>query len=167
MEKWLCMQQETRHECNKCTYKDLGLQFVPRMVHISWPVGYSHIAFTLLVRYHHAHALDVMDQRLHKEDQSSELSWGLWSGEKEEIMGVLAALHPCVCFVAVNYQPSMSYTVVSNTSDAPSLSHPPSLHHDKECVTHTVALPFTFKSILRQKKNYGKSKYFTMQKKNT
>jgi hypothetical protein len=33
------------------------------------------------------------------------------------------------------------------------------------CVSHTVALPFTLKSILRQKKkNYGKLKYFTMQK---
>jgi hypothetical protein len=27
-----------------------------------------------------------------------------------------------------------------------------------------VALPFTLKSILRQKKNYGNSKKFTMQK---
>jgi hypothetical protein len=33
-------------------------------------------------------------------------------------------------------------------------------------VCHTVALPFTLKSILRQKKNYGKFKYFTMQKYN-
>jgi len=34
-------------------------------------------------------------------------------------------------------------------------------------VCHIVALPFTFlKSILRQKKNYGKLKYFTMQKYN-
>jgi hypothetical protein len=32
-------------------------------------------------------------------------------------------------------------------------------------VCHTVALPCTLKSILRQKKkNYGKLKYFTMQK---
>jgi hypothetical protein len=37
------------------------------------------------------HALDVMhQQRLHKEDQrSSELSWGLWSEEKEEIILIL------------------------------------------------------------------------------
>lgn len=72
------MQQETRHLMqNKCTYKDLGLQFVPRVVHRSWPVGCSHIAlFNLLVWNHHA--LDVMHQRLHKEDQSSGLSWGLW-----------------------------------------------------------------------------------------
>jgi len=33
-------------------------------------------------------------------------------------------------------------------------------------VCRTVALPFTLKSILRQKKNYGNSKYFTMQKYN-
>jgi hypothetical protein len=33
----------------------------------------------------------------------------------------------------------------------------------KQGVCHTVALPFTLKSILRQKKNYGNSKYFTMQ----
>jgi len=31
------------------------------------------------------------------------------------------------------------------------------------CVA-TVALPFTLKSILRKKKNYGNSKYFTVQK---
>jgi hypothetical protein len=31
-------------------------------------------------------------------------------------------------------------------------------------VCHTLALPFTCKSILRQKKNDGNSKYFTMQK---
>jgi hypothetical protein len=36
----------------------------------------------------------------------------------------------------------------------------------KQGVYHTVALPFTFKSILRQKKNNGNSKYFTMQKHN-
>jgi len=30
-------------------------------------------------------------------------------------------------------------------------------------VCYTVALPFILKSILRQKKNYGKLKYFTMQ----
>jgi hypothetical protein len=35
----------------------------------------------------------------------------------------------------------------------------------KQGVCHTVALPFTIKkSILRQKKNNGNSKYFTMQK---
>jgi len=33
-------------------------------------------------------------------------------------------------------------------------------------VCHTVALPFILKSILEQKKNYGKFKYFTMQKYN-
>jgi hypothetical protein len=31
-------------------------------------------------------------------------------------------------------------------------------------VCQTEALPFTFKGILRQKKNYGKLKYFTIQK---
>jgi len=31
-------------------------------------------------------------------------------------------------------------------------------------IYHTVALPFTLKSISRQKKNYGNSKYFTMEK---
>jgi hypothetical protein len=33
------------------------------------------------------------------------------------------------------------------------------LHNNKnnECVSHTVALPFTLKSILRQKKDYGNS----------
>jgi hypothetical protein len=36
----------------------------------------------------------------------------------------------------------------------------------KQGVGHTVALPLTFTSILRQKKNYGNSKYFTMQKYN-
>jgi hypothetical protein len=65
-------------------------------------------------------------------------------------MGVLAAVRPCVCFVAANYQPSMSYSLYTS-EDAPSPSHPPSLHPYKECVTHTVALPFTLKSILRQK----------------
>jgi len=33
-------------------------------------------------------------------------------------------------------------------------------------VIHTVALPFTLKSILMQSKHYGNSKYFTMQKHN-
>jgi hypothetical protein len=33
-------------------------------------------------------------------------------------------------------------------------------------VCHTVSLPFTFKSILRQKKKYGNSNIFTMQKYN-
>jgi len=33
-------------------------------------------------------------------------------------------------------------------------------------VFHNVALPFTLKSILMQNKNYGNSKYFTMQKNN-
>jgi len=33
-------------------------------------------------------------------------------------------------------------------------------------VCHTVALPFTLKSILRQKKKNWKLKYFTMQKYN-
>jgi len=37
---------------------------------------------------------------------------------------------------------------------------------NKGCVTHTVALPFILKSILMQNKNYGKFKYFTMQKYN-
>jgi hypothetical protein len=37
-------------------------------------------------------------------------------------------------------------------------------HKRNKGVCHTVALPFTFKSILRQKKNYGKLKYFTIQK---
>jgi len=37
---------------------------------------------------------------------------------------------------------------------------------EKQEVCHIVALPFTFKSILRQKKNYEKLKYFTMQKYN-
>ncbi len=31
-------------------------------------------------------------------------------------------------------------------------------------VCHIVALPFTLKGISRQKKNYGNSKYFIMQK---
>jgi hypothetical protein len=30
-------------------------------------------------------------------------------------------------------------------------------------VCHTVPLPFTLKNVLRQTKNYGKLKYFTMQ----
>jgi hypothetical protein len=34
----------------------------------------------------------------------------------------------------------------------------------KQGVCHTVALPFTLKGILRQKKNYGHSKYFTIAK---
>jgi hypothetical protein len=37
---------------------------------------------------------------------------------------------------------------------------------DDKGVCHIVALPFTLKSSLRQKKNYGNSKYFTMQKHN-
>jgi hypothetical protein len=32
------------------------------------------------------------------------------------------------------------------------------------CVSHTVALPFTLKNVLREQKNYGKLKYFTMPK---
>jgi hypothetical protein len=38
------------------------------------------------------------------------------------------------------------------------------LQHKGVC--HTVALPFTLKSILRQNKNYGNSNNFTMQKHN-
>jgi hypothetical protein len=38
------------------------------------------------------------------------------------------------------------------------------IRKNKGCVCHTVTLPFTFKSILMQKKNYWKFKYFTMQK---
>jgi hypothetical protein len=34
----------------------------------------------------------------------------------------------------------------------------------KQGVSHTVALPFTLKGILRQKNNYENLKYFTMQK---
>jgi hypothetical protein len=41
-----------------------------------------------------------------------------------------------------------------------------SLTKAQKGVCHTVALPFTLKSILRQKNNYGKFKYFTMQKYN-
>jgi len=37
---------------------------------------------------------------------------------------------------------------------------------NKECVSHTLALPFTFRSILMQKKKLWKLKYFTMQKYN-
>jgi len=41
------------------------------------------------------------------------------------------------------------------------------MNENKGCVCDTVALPFTLKSILRQKKNYGNSnKYFTTQKYN-
>jgi hypothetical protein len=36
----------------------------------------------------------------------------------------------------------------------------------KQGVRHTMALPFTFKSITRQKKELWKLKYFTMQKYN-
>ncbi len=36
----------------------------------------------------------------------------------------------------------------------------------KQGVLHIVALPFTLKSILRQKKEFWKFKYFTMQKYN-
>ncbi len=79
-------------------------------------------------------------------------------------MGVLATVRLCVCFVAVNYQPSLSYSLYTS-EDAPSPSHPPSLHHNKECVTHTVALPFTLKGILRQKKTYGNSNLFHHAKK--
>jgi hypothetical protein len=35
----------------------------------------------------------------------------------------------------------------------------------KQRVCHTIALPFTLKSTLRQKKNNGNSHIFTMQKK--
>jgi hypothetical protein len=35
-----------------------------------------------------------------------------------------------------------------------------SLWHLKQAVCHTMALPFTLKRILRQKKNYGNSKIF-------
>jgi hypothetical protein len=38
-------------------------------------------------------------------------------------------------------------------------------NRNKQGVCHTLALPFTLKSILRQKKNYGNTQiYFTMQK---
>jgi len=37
---------------------------------------------------------------------------------------------------------------------------------NKECVGHTVASPFTLKTILRQKKKIMKFKYFSMQKYN-
>jgi hypothetical protein len=36
----------------------------------------------------------------------------------------------------------------------------------KQGVCHTVALPFTLQSILKQKKDLQKLKYFTMQKYN-
>jgi hypothetical protein len=39
-------------------------------------------------------------------------------------------------------------------------------HYIKQGVCHTVTLPFTLKSILRQKKNNENSKYFTIQKYN-
>jgi len=42
------------------------------------------------------------------------------------------------------------------------VSRPPK----KQGVCHTMALPFALKSILRQKKNYRKLKYSTMQKYN-
>jgi hypothetical protein len=35
--------------------------------------------------------------------------------------------------------------------------------HDKQVVCQIVALPFTLKGILRQKKELQKLKYFTMQ----
>jgi hypothetical protein len=38
--------------------------------------------------------------------------------------------------------------------------------NNKGCVNYTVALPFTLKSILRQKKELWKLKDFTMPKKN-
>jgi hypothetical protein len=38
--------------------------------------------------------------------------------------------------------------------------------YGKQGVCHTMALPFTLKSILGQKKNYGNSKFFTMKKYN-
>jgi hypothetical protein len=38
--------------------------------------------------------------------------------------------------------------------------------YSEGCVTDTVALPFTLKSILRQKEELWKLKYFTMQKYN-
>jgi hypothetical protein len=43
-----------------------------------------------------------------------------------------------------------------------------SFHHQlrKQAVCHIVALPFTLKSILRQKEELRKLKYFTMQKHN-
>ncbi len=37
-------------------------------------------------------------------------------------------------------------------------------NNNNKGVCHTVALPFTLKSILEQKKNYGKFKYFTIAK---
>jgi len=41
------------------------------------------------------------------------------------------------------------------------------LTHKKQQVCHSAALPFTLKSILRQKKNYENSNvYFTMKKYN-
>jgi hypothetical protein len=38
--------------------------------------------------------------------------------------------------------------------------------YEKQGVRHAVALPFTLKSILRQKEELWKLKYFTMQKYN-
>ncbi len=40
------------------------------------------------------------------------------------------------------------------------------LGYETRGVSHTMALPFTLKCVLRQKKNYWKFKYFTMQKYN-
>jgi hypothetical protein len=45
--------------------------------------------------------------------------------------------------------------------------HALTYYENKGGVSHIVALPFTFKNILRQKKNYGNSnKYSTMQRYN-
>jgi hypothetical protein len=40
------------------------------------------------------------------------------------------------------------------------------MENEEQGVCHTVALPFTLKSIIMQKKNYEKLKYITMQKNN-
>jgi hypothetical protein len=62
------------------------------------------------------------------------------------------------------YPRLLGYTV-----GAHSLCGPLKIYHNctnKQGVCDTLALPFTLNSISRQKKNYGNSKYFTMQKYN-
>jgi len=81
-------------------------------------------------------------------------------------MGVLAAVRPCVCFVAANYQPSMSYSLYTS-EDAP-CTLPPSVSPSQQGACHShCGLAIYIKKYLKAKEDLWKLKYFTMQKKNT
>jgi hypothetical protein len=55
--------------------------------------------------------------------------------------------------------------ISSSGTDHSEICHlPPPFQYTEQGVCHTVALPFTLKSILRQREELWELKYFTMQK---